>query len=302
MTDRPTQMADTSPGLGEVLEKTDSSDSESSSDVGSEEEYHPNTPASSSEEEWESPEKLSSQKNGESSTSTSDVIRRKTGREVDEDGDPEMSSTKGMDPLSDRETAGSDTDDEGAEILLTQKNKPQTKKRLKRHGDPEMSSRKGMDPLTDRETAGSDTDGEVSTSISDVVRKKTGRDDDGDPEMSSTKGTDPLADTETAGSDTDNVSQGVPLTQSKKTPPKKQQTPPSKSSVKRPWTEKEKSAVNKHLGRFVGERKVPGKKDCTACIEQERALAQRSWKDVKNFVYNTIVAHKRRDASRFLKF
>ncbi|XP_029987175.1 uncharacterized protein LOC115417411 isoform X2 [Sphaeramia orbicularis] len=220
---------------------------------------------------------------GESSTSTSDVIRRKTGREVDEDGDPEMSSTKGMDPLSDRETAGSDTDDEGAEILLTQKNKPQTKKRLKRHGDPEMSSRKGMDPLTDRETAGSDTD-------------------DGDPEMSSTKGTDPLADTETAGSDTDNVSQGVPLTQSKKTPPKKQQTPPSKSSVKRPWTEKEKSAVNKHLGRFVGERKVPGKKDCTACIEQERALAQRSWKDVKNFVYNTIVAHKRRDASRFLKF
>ncbi|XP_029985631.1 uncharacterized protein LOC115416058 isoform X4 [Sphaeramia orbicularis] len=191
---------------------------------------------------------------GESSTSTSDVIRRKTGREVDEDGDPEMSSTKGMDPLSDRETAGSDTD------------------------------------------------GEVSTSISDVVRKKTGRDDDGDPEMSSTKGTDPLSDTETAGSDTDNVSQGVPLTQSKKTPPKKQQTPPSKSSVKRPWTEKEKSAVNKHLGRFVEERKVPGKKDCTACIEQERALAQRSWKDVKNFVYNTIVAHKRRDASRFLRF
>lgn len=73
-----------------------------------------------------------------------------------------------------------------------------------------------------------------------------------------------------------------------------------KVTVRRPWSEAERSAVNKHLGKFMAERRVPGKVQCMQCIEEEKALRQRSWKDVKNFVHNTIVTLNRRSASRKL--
>ncbi len=69
--------------------------------------------------------------------------------------------------------------------------------------------------------------------------------------------------------------------------------------MKRPWCEEERRAVNKHLARFVAERRVPGKADCMKCLEEEKVLKERSWKDVKNFVYNTIVTMS---ASRMLLF
>ncbi len=37
-------------------------------------------------------------------------------------------------------------------------------------------------------------------------------------------------------------------------------------------------------------------------LEEEKVLKERSWKDVKNFVYNTIINKKRRSASRMLLF
>ncbi|XP_065132737.1 uncharacterized protein [Paramisgurnus dabryanus] len=76
----------------------------------------------------------------------------------------------------------------------------------------------------------------------------------------------------------------------------------AKVNVKRPWSEAERSAVHKHLAKFIAERRVPGKLPCMKCIEEEEALNERSWKDVKNFVYNTIVTLNRRSASRKLKF
>ncbi|MEQ2305868.1 hypothetical protein AMECASPLE_002355 [Ameca splendens] len=75
-----------------------------------------------------------------------------------------------------------------------------------------------------------------------------------------------------------------------------------KMLVRRPWSEAEKNAVNKHLAKFMAERRVPGKEHCMQCKEKERALDDRSWKDVKNFVYNTIVTLSRRSASKKLKF
>lgn len=72
--------------------------------------------------------------------------------------------------------------------------------------------------------------------------------------------------------------------------------------VKKPWSEGERDAVRKHMGKFITERRVPGKENCMRCVTAEKALAQRSWKDVKNFVYNSIVTLNRRAASRQLEF
>ncbi len=72
--------------------------------------------------------------------------------------------------------------------------------------------------------------------------------------------------------------------------------------MKIPWCEEERRAVNKHLARFVAERRVPGKADCMKCLEEERVLKERFREDVKNLVYNTIVTMKRRSASQMLMF
>ncbi|KAL1272198.1 hypothetical protein QQF64_028060 [Cirrhinus molitorella] len=45
-------------------------------------------------------------------------------------------------------------------------------------------------------------------------------------------------------------------------------------NVKRPWSQEERNAVDKHMGRFMAERRVPGKDDCMQCIEKEKALGQ----------------------------
>ncbi len=67
--------------------------------------------------------------------------------------------------------------------------------------------------------------------------------------------------------------------------------------MKRPWCEEKRRSVNTHLVRFV-----PGKADHMKGLEEEKVLKERSWKDVKNFVYNTIVNKKRRSASQMLLF
>lgn len=56
------------------------------------------------------------------------------------------------------------------------------------------------------------------------------------------------------------------------------------AKVRRPWSEAEKTAVQRRLGKFVAERKVPKKEHCMKCLEVEKDLANRSWKDVKNCV------------------
>ncbi|XP_039989149.1 uncharacterized protein LOC120793286 [Xiphias gladius] len=70
--------------------------------------------------------------------------------------------------------------------------------------------------------------------------------------------------------------------------------------AKRPWSEVERSAVKKHLAKFIKERQVPGKEPCMQCVKEEKALDKRSWKDVKNFVFKTIVSLSHRSASKQL--
>ncbi|XP_032366142.1 uncharacterized protein LOC116684820 isoform X2 [Etheostoma spectabile] len=40
--------------------------------------------------------------------------------------------------------------------------------------------------------------------------------------------------------------------------------------VKRPWKEAERSAVNKHMEKFIAERRLPGKEHCMRCIKRRK--------------------------------
>ncbi|XP_077392862.1 M-phase phosphoprotein 8 isoform X2 [Festucalex cinctus] len=71
---------------------------------------------------------------------------------------------------------------------------------------------------------------------------------------------------------------------------------PSKAVVKRrPWSEREQAAVKHRMSDFLKRMKVPGKKDCNACIAAEPDLVGRSWTDVKNYVHNSIQTIRRRN-------
>jgi len=63
---------------------------------------------------------------------------------------------------------------------------------------------------------------------------------------------------------------------------------------KRLWSEEEQAAVRRQLGDFCKLVKVPGKKDCDACLAAEPALSSRTWREVKYFVHNSIQSLKRR--------
>lgn len=59
-------------------------------------------------------------------------------------------------------------------------------------------------------------------------------------------------------------------------------------TVKRIWSEDEKAAVLKHLQTSILLKKLPGKAAIDKCIESEGALANRSWRNVKDFCRNLI--------------
>ncbi|XP_028991933.1 M-phase phosphoprotein 8 isoform X2 [Betta splendens] len=64
---------------------------------------------------------------------------------------------------------------------------------------------------------------------------------------------------------------------------------------RRPWNEKEQAAVKCYMSEFITGMKVPGKKECNACIAAEPDLGGRSWTDVKNYVHNTLQTIRRRN-------
>ena len=69
-----------------------------------------------------------------------------------------------------------------------------------------------------------------------------------------------------------------------------------KGAVRRPWTQDERDAVQRHLGVFLKRLLVPGKAQCEKILKTERALSQRSWRDLKNYVHNQV--QKRRKLGR----
>ncbi|XP_039463806.1 uncharacterized protein LOC116330566 [Oreochromis aureus] len=72
----------------------------------------------------------------------------------------------------------------------------------------------------------------------------------------------------------------------------------SKCTPKHAWGDAEVRAVEKHMMRFIQEHKVPQKDDCVKCLEAEaKALRNRTWKGLKNYVRNRITTLKRQSDS-----
>lgn len=69
---------------------------------------------------------------------------------------------------------------------------------------------------------------------------------------------------------------------------------PKRRSRRVPWTDSEKKAVKAELGHFITKLMVPGKLDCDKCLKKRKELSRRTWKDIKNFVHNTIQTVKRK--------
>nr|XP_033470397.1 uncharacterized protein LOC117249113 [Epinephelus lanceolatus] len=99
---------------------------------------------------------------------------------------------------------------------------------------------------------------------------------------------------EDGSSDRDDQRSGKNLVTQKKNKKKREKQmvkgkEPLQATVRRPWSEAERMAVEKHLGNFLAERRVPWKRDCLRAIQADKALSERSWKSVKNYVCNKIV-------------
>ncbi|XP_048025226.1 uncharacterized protein LOC125254587 isoform X2 [Megalobrama amblycephala] len=155
-------------------------------------------------------------------------------------------------------------------------------------------------------------DSPTSTSVSQRKTKKgvkRGRevDEDGFSDLFSPKKK-PAQSSEDGDSDVDDQSRRASQANRPSPKRKKRGNPTTKSKetsriiMKRTWQEEERRAVNKRLGKFMAEHRVPGKLDCVKCLEEEEALKDRTWKDIKYFVHNTIVTLKRRSAARKIMF
>ncbi|XP_073791774.1 uncharacterized protein isoform X2 [Danio rerio] len=70
-----------------------------------------------------------------------------------------------------------------------------------------------------------------------------------------------------------------------------------KKAPKRPWSPEEQLAVKDTMRKFLALRKVPGMADCLSCLDKNPVLGSRSWRDIKNFVHNTIQSMKKKLAT-----
>lgn len=64
--------------------------------------------------------------------------------------------------------------------------------------------------------------------------------------------------------------------------------------IKRLWSEEEQAAVRRQFGDFCKLVKVPGKRDCDACLDAEPALNSRTWREVKYYVHNSIQSMRKK--------
>nr|XP_034302502.1 uncharacterized protein LOC117681563 isoform X1 [Crassostrea gigas] len=57
---------------------------------------------------------------------------------------------------------------------------------------------------------------------------------------------------------------------------------------KKPWNPSEMNSVNKHFSHFIAMSKVPGKNDIKNVLKKDKILSKRTWRNVKDQVYNLI--------------
>ncbi|XP_078314008.1 uncharacterized protein LOC111109333 [Crassostrea virginica] len=68
---------------------------------------------------------------------------------------------------------------------------------------------------------------------------------------------------------------------------------------RKPWTEPEKETVAKHFQKYILLKKLPGKREIQKCLDAELVLRKRTWRNVKNYIRNTITAMERKTLSKF---
>ena len=61
-----------------------------------------------------------------------------------------------------------------------------------------------------------------------------------------------------------------------------------KTCIHKRWSDPEKQAVERQLGKFLRERKLPGKADCESAKKKEPCLRNRPWEQLKYFIKNNI--------------
>ncbi|KAM4577045.1 uncharacterized protein PAE49_006944 [Odontesthes bonariensis] len=218
-------------------------------------------------------------------------------------GDAGISNATDLDNFKD---GRSDADDESRgsspDMRLSQKKRKQTKTVKTSVGDAGISNATDLDNFKDGR---SDADDESRGSSPDMrlsqkkrKQTKTVKTSDARSDLLRQVRLEPQ--TEDEKSDTDDQGPGPNVIERKS-----RERPKSKEIItkaRRGWSEAERTAVCKHLDAFIKQRRVPGKEACMNCIKEEKVLGKRTWKDVKNFVYNRIVTLNRKSASRNLKF
>jgi len=67
--------------------------------------------------------------------------------------------------------------------------------------------------------------------------------------------------------------------------------------VKKPWSREEKEAVLRHFRQFILDSHLPGKRAIELCKQQQQhVLAARSWRNIKDFCRNEILACSKKQA------
>jgi len=60
-----------------------------------------------------------------------------------------------------------------------------------------------------------------------------------------------------------------------------------RTAIRRPWADEERDAVHSYFARHFAERTLPGKNDIEQCISTHDCLANRSWRNIKDFIRNS---------------
>jgi hypothetical protein len=66
---------------------------------------------------------------------------------------------------------------------------------------------------------------------------------------------------------------------------------------RRLWQQHEQEAVKKYMLQFIVRGQLPKKDDIEPWLATEPALASRSWKNIKDFVRNSIISNSRSHAN-----
>ena len=65
-----------------------------------------------------------------------------------------------------------------------------------------------------------------------------------------------------------------------------------KKTIKRPWSEVEKSIVLEYFQQSILRNDVPGKREIEKCMKLHPVLQSRTWRNIKDCVRNRVTSRK----------